>query len=123
MAETGREAPGRADANGPLFAGPEAALVKPRHVPERKCVACGRRHPKRELHRIVRTPEGLVTVDPTGKKAGRGAYLCGSPGCWERGVSKAGLDRSLGVSLSPENRDDIMAYYRRAVAEKPSVER
>ena len=98
-------------------------MVKPRHIPERKCVACGRRHPKRELHRIVRTPDGLVTVDPTGKQAGRGAYLCDSPGCWQRGVAKSSLERSLGVSLSSENRQDIMAYYHRAVAQQPSTER
>lgn len=98
-------------------------MPKPRHIPERKCVACGKRLPKRELHRVVRSPDGSVAVDPTGKKSGRGAYLCGSPGCWERGVSKAGLDRSLGVSLSAESRGEIMLYYQQAVAEQSSVER
>ena len=97
-------------------------MAKPRHVPERKCVACGQRFAKRGLHRVVRTPDGLVSVDPSGKLAGRGAYLCGSPNCWERGVSKAALDRSLGVSLSDENRNDIMFYYQQAVAEQSSVE-
>ncbi len=97
-------------------------MAKPRHVPERKCVACGQRFPKRALHRVVRTPDGLVSVDPSGKLAGRGAYLCGSSNCWERGVSKAALDRSLGVSLSDENRNDIMFYYQQAVAEQSSVE-
>ena len=98
-------------------------MVKPRHIPERQCVVCGKRFPKRDLHRVVRTPDGRVSVDPTGKLAGRGAYLCSSSKCWERGVSKSGLDRSLGVPLSTENRDEIMFYYLNAVAEQSSVER
>ena len=97
-------------------------MARPRHIPERRCVACGNRFPKRELHRVVRTPDGLVAVDPSGKRAGRGAYLCGSRSCWERGVSKSGLDRSLGVSLSADTRSEIMDYYHQVVAGQSLVE-
>jgi len=54
-----------------------------KHVPERMCVACRRRRPKGELLRLLLTPAG-VEIDPTGKKPGRGAYVCkDSPECWE----------------------------------------
>ena len=98
-------------------------MPRPRHIPQRKCVACGQKVPKRELHRVVRTPQGEVSVDPTGKMAGRGAYLCGAAGCWERGVSRSALERSLGISLSTQARENIMAYYQQAVAEQSSAER
>ncbi|MDQ7028490.1 MAG: YlxR family protein [Ardenticatenia bacterium] len=55
-----------------------------KHIPIRTCVACRTRRPKRELIRVVRTPEGQVQVDPTGKAKGRGAYLCPQVPCWER---------------------------------------
>ncbi len=97
-------------------------MARPRHIPDRRCVACGNQFPKHELHRVVRTPDGLVMVDPSGKRAGRGAYLCKSLGCWERGVSRAGLERSLGVSISGDTRNEIMDYYHRVVAGQSLVE-
>jgi predicted RNA-binding protein YlxR (DUF448 family) len=50
--------------------------LRPKHVPRRTCVACRETDAKRQLIRLVRTPEGTVEVDPTGKRNGRGAYLC-----------------------------------------------
>ncbi len=52
-----------------------------------------------------------MTVDPTGKAAGRGAYLCWSPSCWTRGVSKGGLERGLKVGLSAPDKTRLLAYY------------
>ena len=92
-------------------------LAKTRHIPERRCVACGQRLPKRDLIRVVRTPQGTVTVDPTGKSAGRGAYICTSSDCWRRGLTRGNLDRSLAVTLSAEDRDQILNYYRENFAE------
>lgn len=81
--------------------------VRARHVPVRTCVACRESGAKRELTRIVRTPEGEVKIDPTGKLNGRGAYLCDKSGCWERAIFTPLLSRSLNVQLTQETRDYI----------------
>ena len=60
--------------------------------------------------RIVRSPEGMVSVDATGKAAGRGAYLCENPSCWEAGVTKNRLQRTLNTTISLEQRQELMAY-------------
>ena len=83
------------------------------HVPVRRCVACGQRLPKKELTRIVRTTEGRVTVDPTGKKAGRGAYLCSKQECWTLGLKKGRLDHSLRFQLVEQDREEILAHYQK----------
>ena len=66
-----------------------------RKVPLRTCVGCRQVRPKRELVRVVRTPQGQVEVDPTGKRAGRGAYLCPSVECLERARRARQLERAL----------------------------
>ncbi len=55
-----------------------------RHIPERQCLGCGQKRPKSELIRIVRAPDGTVSLDRTGKAPGRGAYICGEPACIAR---------------------------------------
>ncbi len=72
-------------------------------VPIRTCVVCRRQASKRELMRIVMTETGLAP-DPTGKRAGRGAYLCDNPACWSRAASGDVLAKALKTSLSPEDR-------------------
>jgi predicted RNA-binding protein YlxR (DUF448 family) len=84
--------------------------ARPRHVPQRTCVACRRTTAKRELVRIVRTPEGSVEVDPTGKRSGRGAYLCPTPDCWRLAVQKGRLDRALKTSLSTADKEVLLQY-------------
>ena len=74
--------------------------TRPRHVPQRMCVVCREVQGKRALIRIVRTPTEGVLVDPTGKRAGRGAYLCHRPVCWERALSGHVLSRALHVTLT-----------------------
>jgi len=78
-----------------------------RHVPQRSCVACRQVRPKEELVRVVRTPQGAVCVDPTGKLAGRGAYLCQNERCVERAVKQRKLGRALGVGVSGELLEEI----------------
>ncbi|MDP6549523.1 MAG: YlxR family protein [Dehalococcoidia bacterium] len=90
-------------------------MAKERHIPERSCVACGKKFPKRDLVRIRRTPEGAVVADRSGKGAGRGAYLCRSPGCWQRGVHKGGLERSLKITLSAQDRAHLLAFHQEVV--------
>ncbi len=89
-------------------------MAKERHIPERSCVACGRKRPKQELARIVRTTEGTVMVDRTGKTAGRGAYLCWSSSCWQRGMLKGKLERSLKSALSAQDQAQLLAFYQEA---------
>jgi predicted RNA-binding protein YlxR (DUF448 family) len=68
--------------------------------------------PKKELVRIVRTPEGLVEVDLTGKKNGRGAYLCRSEECLEKAIKIHALDRALDVRLDSAAVENIREILR-----------
>jgi len=79
-----------------------------KHIPQRTCVGCREVISKRELIRVVRTPEGVV-VDQTGKLAGRGAYLHDSRTCWEKGL-KGPLARALRVELTEEDRKRLAAF-------------
>lgn len=81
-----------------------------RHVPLRRCVACGTRLPQRELIRIVRTPLGQLIVDPGHRAAGRGAYLCRLPACWDQGLKKNRLDHALRGQLSPEEQQLLKEF-------------
>lgn len=89
-----------------------AKAQKPRqkHVPVRTCIACRQPQGKRELIRIVRTPAGEVRVDPTGKQAGRGAYLCRSRGCWELALKGQRLNAALKTVLTSETLAALAAY-------------
>ena len=73
--------------------------MKPRKVPMRKCVGCNQMFAKKELLRIVRNNEGEVFVDTTGKKNGRGAYLCQNSECLETAFQKRAIERALNISL------------------------
>ncbi len=97
-------------------------MARARHIPERKCVACGQRVAKRLLTRIVRTPQGAVLADVTGKTSGRGAYLCASPECWEKGLQRGGLEKSLQVKVPPREIETLLDFYRTQVAAPPPRE-
>ncbi len=77
-------------------------MVKQRKVPLRKCVASQEMMPKKELIRVVRTPEGEVMIDLTGKKSGRGAYICGKLEYFKLAQKSKALDRALKCQVSPE---------------------
>ena len=85
------------------------------HLPTRTCVACRTSRPKRELVRLVRTPEGSVSVDITGKLNGRGAYLCRSDECWTLAERRRALERALSVSLDS-------AAWQNLVSSRPATE-
>ncbi|HET7142555.1 MAG TPA: YlxR family protein [Anaerolineales bacterium] len=76
-----------------------------KHIPQRTCVGCREQLPKRQMVRIVRTGDG-VRVDPTGKLAGRGAYLHDQRDCWERGMRGA-LAHALKAELTAEDRAQL----------------
>jgi uncharacterized protein len=89
-------------------------MVSMRKIPMRKCVACQENKTKKELIRIVRTPEGDVTVDPTGKKSGRGAYICNNPACFDKAKKKKVLSNHLSVPIS----DDIYDELKKSIEEQ-----
>ena len=76
--------------------------MQTKKIPLRKCLGCGEQKPKRELIRIVRTPEGNVVLDGTGKQAGRGAYLCPKSACFKKAVKSKRIEKSLEISVSEE---------------------
>lgn len=88
-----------------------------RHVPERTCVACRMVRPKRDLVRIVRTPTGVVEIDPSGKKTGRGAYLCRAQHCWTRALQRRLLSKALKTEVPAPDR----AALERFVATLPLI--
>ncbi|MEI7026333.1 RNase P modulator RnpM [Paenibacillus sp. y28] len=81
--------------------------MKVRKVPQRKCIVCQKMLSKKEMVRVVRTPEGEVELDLSGKKNGRGAYMCGSLESLRRAKKQKSLDRALKVNLSSEVYDKL----------------
>jgi predicted RNA-binding protein YlxR (DUF448 family) len=81
--------------------------VKNKKVPMRKCVGCQEMKNKKEMIRIVRTEEGDFSLDATGKKNGRGAYVCLSQECLEKAVKTRGLERSLKTAIPDEVYEDL----------------
>lgn len=91
---------------------------KRRHIPQRTCIACREVLPKRSMIRIVKNSQGVV-IDPTGKMAGRGAYLHLKRSCWEHGV-KGALASALKVELTAEEREQLMRYALSLPEDEPS---
>ncbi len=83
-----------------------------RHIPQRTCIGCRQTFAKRELVRVVCSPEGEIAVDPTGKKSGRGAYVCQSPDCWESALSSGRLEKALRTSVDQPSRERLVNYAR-----------
>ncbi len=81
-----------------------------RPVPQRTCVGCRTTGGKRDLIRVVRTPEGSVEIDTTSKVNGRGAYVCAQKGCWEEALTKDRLARALRTKISPDVRDKLRSF-------------
>ena len=79
----------------------------PKKIPMRMCVACREMRPKKELIRVVRTPEGGVTLDRTGRANGRGAYLCDSVDCLSRSVKTRALERALETRIDESIFDSL----------------
>jgi uncharacterized protein len=83
-----------------------------KHIPQRTCVACRKTTVKRELVRVIRVSSGDVEVDLTGKKSGRGAYLCANLKCWETALDTGRLGYALRMTIKRENRDELVNYAR-----------
>lgn len=82
-------------------------------IPERRCVGCNATKPKQELIRVVRDPEGNVSIDFKGKKSGRGAYICPSVDCFKKAVKSKRLDNNLSVSVPPEIIEELTSVIQR----------
>lgn len=83
-----------------------------KHVPMRTCIGTQTQHPKREMIRLVRTEDGHVVVDPTGKRSGsRGAYLSKSRAAAEQAVKRKRLQAEFGQQVSREDEEAILAYF------------
>lgn len=76
--------------------------MKPRKLPLRVCAGCQEQKVKKEMIRVVRTPEGEVVIDDTGRKAGRGVYLCRRVSCLEKAYKEHRLERSLKTDVAAE---------------------
>ncbi|MFL7793321.1 MAG: RNase P modulator RnpM [Anaerolineae bacterium] len=81
-----------------------------KHVPQRTCVVCRTVRPRRDLVRIVRTPEGIVMLDEKGKCNGRGAYLCRQRSCLEAALKQPQLERALKTPLTAEAKSELREY-------------
>ncbi len=81
-----------------------------KHIPQRTCLACRKVKAKQELIRLVHISDRGVEVDTSGKKAGRGAYLCRAQECWESGSMGRRLEHTLRTTLTPDNREQLIKF-------------
>lgn len=93
-----------------------------KHVPQRTCVACREIKVKGELIRVVRVADGRVEVDTEDKKAGRGAYLCQTQACWKIGLKGGRLEHSLKITLTMDNREQLIRFGEESLEEQISDE-
>lgn len=91
-------------------------MPKTRKVPQRSCLGCKQVLPKKQLYRVVRTPDGEVVFDPTGKKAGRGAYICPKAECLEQAIKSGRFERALELRVPEE----VLNNLRQAIGELPA---
>lgn len=81
--------------------------MQPVAHPARTCVACRTERARAELIRIVRSPAGTLSIDPDGRRPGRGAYLCADAGCVRLALRRSAIERALGLPLPPELRSRL----------------
>ena len=80
---------------------------KVKKIPMRQCLGCNEHKPKREMLRVLRTPEGEVVLDLTGKKSGRGAYICPKASCLKKARKTRRIDRELNVTIDEAVYDEM----------------
>lgn len=86
-----------------------------RSVPMRKCTGCNEMKPKKELIRVVRSPEGEISLDTTGKKPGRGAYICRDKQCLAKAKKAGRLEKAFSCSIPAEIYDNLEAELEQSV--------
>ena len=90
--------------------------MKPKKIPMRMCLGCGEMKPKKELIRVVKSPEGEISLDLVGKKNGRGAYICRSEECFDKARKARRFEKSFSCRID-ENVYEVMAHELRSEAE------
>jgi uncharacterized protein len=83
-----------------------------KHIPIRTCIACRKTGNKREFIRLFCLPDGPVEVDSSGKKTGRGSYLCADVKCWEEAVKTGKIEHALRTKLTAENKEKLVNYIK-----------
>ncbi|MDF2501034.1 MAG: hypothetical protein K0Q77_1748 [Anaerosporomusa subterranea] len=83
--------------------------MKVKKTPNRMCVGCQDSKSKKELLRVVRTPDGEIRIDPTGKLAGRGAYICPDPACFAKAYKEKRLERALKHAVDKQIYEDLVS--------------
>ena len=76
-------------------------------IPMRQCLGCREAKPKKELIRVVRSPEGQISLDFKGKASGRGAYICHDPQCLKKAIKSKALERAFSTQIPPEIYDKL----------------
>ena len=76
-------------------------------IPMRQCLGCREAKPKKELSRVVRSPEGQISLDFKGKASGRGAYICHDPQCLKKAIKSKALERAFSAQIPPEIYDKL----------------
>ena len=87
-------------------------MMKTKKIPMRMCLGCGEMKPKRELIRVVKSKEGDISLDLTGKKSGRGAYICKSVECFEKARKARKFERSFSCMISEDIYDSMEGELR-----------
>ena len=87
-------------------------MQKPRKIPQRQCLGCREMRNKRDLIRVVRSPEGEISLDFKGKKPGRGAYVCPDPVCLARARKSRALERAFETAIPAEVYDQMEAQMK-----------
>ena len=82
-------------------------MQKPKKIPQRQCVGCREMKEKRALVRVVKSPEGEISLDFGGRKPGRGAYVCPDPECLKRARKSRALERAFSAAIPPEVYDAL----------------
>ena len=90
----------------------------PKKIPMRTCVGCGETKEKNQLIRVIRTPDGQIVLDRTGRANGRGAYLCDREECLEKAIKRKSLGRALGQVIPDEVYEQLRAQMQREHGEK-----
>ena len=91
--------------------------MKPRKIPMRMCVGCREMFPKKELLRVVKSPEGVISFDHVGKAPGRGAYICRRAECLNKAMKIRALERQLECAIAPEVFDQLRRELEAAEAQ------
>jgi len=86
-------------------------MIKNLTIPVRTCIGCKCKKPKKEMIRIIRTPDGKIEIDKTGKKSGRGAYLCGNVKCLDIAFRENSLNKSLKQDIPPQTLEDLRKVF------------